>query len=203
MLWNERMYTVSWGVAMARYLWSKSRSVLVTRWYNIVLTSGVSHEVMTWGDGGEAHRHGGDWIKGGDDRDWLSTTYIRSYHILHQVYHTHHGSFLYSNCGKGVNVLTACTSRDWLDLHKELCTIRNYWGSIRGLQIIHTTYYFCITSDTARWCQSTSGQNLNQIYSYFKYSVHTKVTNITTWWPHIYTHQRLCWDCNWMRQISS
>ena len=53
----------------------------------------------------------------------------------------------------------------------------------------------CITSDTAVWrCQSTLGQTPNQIYThnYFKYSVHTKVTNITTWWPHIYPHQRLC-----------
>ena len=40
-------------------------------------------------------------------------TYVHSYYILHQVCHTSHGSFLYSNCRKGVNVLAACTrSRD-------------------------------------------------------------------------------------------
>ena len=144
------------------------------------------------------------WLdQGRCDRDWLSTTYIRSYYILHQVCHTSHGSFLYSNRRKGVNVLTAFRSRDWLDLHKELGTIRellrvNTWSA-------DYPHNFCITSDSAWWCQSTSGQTPNQIYShtYFKYSVHIKLTNIATCWPQVYIHQRLCRDSSWMWQISS
>ena len=184
---NERLYTVSWGVAVSRSFRSESRSDLVTQWYGIImLTFGVSHEVMTWGDWGDT----GAWWwldQGRCDRDWLSTTYIRSYYILHQVCHTHHGSLLHSNHRKGVNVLTASSSRDWLDLHKELGTIRellraNTWSAD------HLSH----TSDT-----TFASQVIQHV------SVHTKVTNITTWWPHIYTHQRLCSGSNWMRQISS
>ena len=193
--------TVSWGMAMSKDLRSESRSDLVTQWYNSVDVWGQS-----WGNDmgwlGGTQGRGGDWSKGGvTGIDWAQHT--RTYYILHQVCHTSHSSFLYSDCRKGGNVLTACTSRGWLDLHKELCTIRellrvNMWSA-------DYPHNFYITSDSALWCQSTSGQTPNQIYShtYFKYSVHTKVTNITTWWPHIFTHQRLCWDSNWMRQISS
>ena len=160
---SERLYTVCWGVAMSRGFWSESRSDLVTQWYNSVDIWGQS-----WGDNmGWLVGHRGMVVTGSREV-WQEliehNIHTRSYYILHQVCHTSHGSFLYSNHRKRVNVLTACRSRDWLDLHKELGTIRellrvNTWSA-------DYPHNFCITSDTAWWCQSNSEQTPNQIYSH-------------------------------------
>ena len=52
-----------------------------------MLTSGVSREVMTWGDVG-TQGDGGDWIKGGvTGIDWAQHTYLHTTYYIRSAIH--------------------------------------------------------------------------------------------------------------------